>query len=157
MTSEAEYDISALTQEESGTGSGKLSDRAIGRLCGGQFHIVQWQTVVEGYPNGLFCYFLTGSDGYSDGSNALAKWCGPVYSPSANYKTLKSDSSDYWGFGFGSWRGRGSIIPQLHYGDSREGSIIAHSAVSSGEECSGEGGCHTSIYCLPAGEGLSYM
>ena len=148
MKTTGSTNVKALKDLEDVSSSGKLSDKAIRELCGEQFHLRQWQSSLSGFPEGIYCQF-TDIFNFADNKQS-EKQCDGSYSDNAyDYKKRLSSVSDAWGYNFGSWQAAGGIITQLNYRDGRKGSHIQNSAKTTDKGCSGAGGCHTTVFCLP--------
>lgn len=119
---------------------GKLADADLRVLCDDQYFLHQWQST----RNPFFCE-IRNMNNFKDGECYNAeKYCSQTYSKSkAGYNTR----CDSWSYNFGGWGSAGCVITQLNYGDNRRGSHLVHSGSSADRGCSGNGGCHTAVFC----------
>jgi hypothetical protein len=124
--------------------SGKLSDDMIRQLCTEQYRVHQWQST----PPRVYCKFGDINQ-YGDDVRNTNKQCSTTYSSNANYPGTDLDGT--WSQGFSTWGGfTGTTILQLNYNDGRLGSHICHGCGAGDGGCTGNGGCHSIVWCRQA-------
>ena len=140
----------ALSEMLSTDYTGKLSDTSIKQLCGGQYLIKQENTETESFDGLLYCRFDDISK-YGDGTRS-SKNCSSKFSdnPAADY-SISVKAADY-AYGFSSQeKSSGSIIVQANYHHkSKKGSIRQRDASAYAAVCTQNGGCQTTVWCLPS-------
>jgi cysteine-rich repeat protein len=130
--------------------SAKLSDADIAQLCTDQYRMHQ-----NPQAKSVFCAFDDITQ-YGDGKSYTGKRCTFDYSHKASdyISAKKKYGHEYlkaWSWGFGTWgptSNMPSIITQLNYKDSRLGShLCALCTPPKTGDCSGNGHCHTQVWC----------
>lgn len=136
--------------------AGKLSDKAIRKLCDGQFRVQQWKA----NKDPMYCRFEDINE-YTDAAKNQ-KYCSFINNNGNTGNRYKQSPSGYtkkmskgWSYGFSTWGTvRGANILQLNYGGGRKGSHKCWHCSSTDSNCGSQGGCHSNVWCLPSTQSM---
>jgi cysteine-rich repeat protein len=147
MLSDGAVNAAGLAQSDGDldtSGVGKLSDNAIRALCGGQFKVMQMGASVNG-RHALYCEFDDVMM-YADSAQYAGKDCSETFNPVGDYPDKPING--HWSTGFSTWDIPGGTILQLNAVDDRLGSKGCKGCGQTDAGCSGQGGCHSQVWCL---------